>query len=149
PEWRDCCHPEGELVRAESLAKALDRLRHEPFDAVLANPSDPIVREALRNLLRSERILATLPDGVALVDFDLRIRWANPAFEGWCGGAAVGRGFYEALGSPGLEESEFCPFHTALTGRHDGIIGRPTTTRLHCRGNRHLELHIAALHEGD
>lgn len=147
PDWRNCCHPDGELVRAESLHAALDLLRGESFDAVLANPGEPLVREALVNLLRSERILSALPDGVALVDFDLRIRWANPAFEAWCGGDAAGRGFYEALGSPGVAEAEFCPFHTVLTTRSDRTSKSLVATHLQCRGNRHLEFHIAALHE--
>jgi CheY-like chemotaxis protein len=102
--------------------------------------------ESLRSQLVAQRICNTLPDGIALVDFDLRIRWANPAFTAWCGGHAVGRGFYEALGSPQLAGTEFCPFQTALTSLPltQGPPGT-ATTRLRCSGNRHLELQITPL----
>src|SRR5947209_4704842 len=97
------CAGDAELVRADSWAAGLDLLRRESFDAVLANPTDRTLMRAVRGSIQSERILDTLTDGVALVDFDLRVRWSNPAFDAWCGGSAVGRGFYEALGSPRAE----------------------------------------------
>ncbi len=144
--WLKGCQLEGDVVTADSWAGGLELLRREHFDVVLANPQDPGLLESVRTFVRSERILATIPDGIAVVDFDLKVRWANPAFEAWCGGSAVGRGFYEALGSPRIEESEFCPFHTALTGPSGQA---PVTTLLHCRGNRHIDLHISAVHEPD
>ena len=52
----------------------------EHFDAVVANPGDATVLNTARHLLQSQRILAAVPDGLALVDFDLKIRWANSAF---------------------------------------------------------------------
>jgi CheY-like chemotaxis protein len=136
---------DGELVRADSWAAGLDLLRQEPFDAVLANPADVNLIRAVRASIRSERILDTLTDGVALVDFDLHVRWSNPAFDAWCGGPAAGRGFYESLGSPRAEESEFCPFHAALTRRPETAV----TARLHCRGDRILDVHITPIHEPD
>jgi len=106
----------GEVVAIDSLNGALELLRHDcPFDVVLANPTDTSLRETVRTLFQANQILAAIPDGIAVVDFDLKIRWANPTFEGWCGGSAVGRGFYEALGSPRVTGPDFCPFHTALT----------------------------------
>jgi CheY-like chemotaxis protein/GAF domain-containing protein len=70
-----------------------------------------------------------------VVDQNLRIVWANAAFEKWCVGPAKGMGFYESLGSPEILGPEYCPFHSALAGK--SII-----TRLHCRDNRHVELHV-------
>ena len=140
---------DGEFVRAESWAAGLDLLRREAFDAVIANPADATLMRAVRGSIQSERILDTLTDGVALVDFDLRIRWSNPTFDAWCGGSAFGRGFYEALGSPRSEETEYCPFHTALTRRpekEDGSVAA-VMTRLHCRGDRDIDLHITPVHE--
>src|SRR5262249_51257793 len=104
------------------------------------DPRDSAVLEEAKKLLRAERILDALADGVAVVNSELRILWANPAFEKWCGGPATGRGFYEALGSPEIVGPDYCPFHTALSGRH-------VMTRLHCRDNLYLELHIAPVRE--
>jgi CheY-like chemotaxis protein len=142
---------DGELVRAESWVAGLDLLRRESFDVVLANPADVPLMRAVRGSLQSERILDTLTDGVALVDFDLRVRWCNPTFDAWCGGPAVGRGFYEALGSPRAEENEYCPFHSALSRASATATenGKPAavTTRLHCCHERTIDLHITPVQE--
>jgi CheY-like chemotaxis protein/PAS domain-containing protein len=145
-QWLRQCRPEGELVHADSWAGGLDLLRQQHFDAVLANPRDAGLLGTIRGLIQSQRILATVPDGVAVVDFDLKIRWANRTFEAWCGGPAAGRGFYEALGSPDVVGPDYCPFHTALanfqTPAGQALV---TSTRLHCRGNRHVDLHITPI----
>jgi len=75
-----------------------------------------------------------LSDGVALVNPDLRVSWANLMFERWAGGYAKGRSFYEALGSPEILGPDYCPFHTALAGK-------AALTRLHRRDNHYMELH--------
>jgi CheY-like chemotaxis protein/PAS domain-containing protein len=136
------CQADGELVRADSLGRALDLLRREPFDAFVLDPRETEVRDAARSFFQAERILQSLADGVALVDVDLKVTWANPAFEAWCGGPPAGRGFYEALGSPEILGPDYCPFHTALAGK-------PVTTRLHCHNNRYLDLHITPILDAD
>jgi CheY-like chemotaxis protein len=151
--WRRRCAPDSELVTATSLGDALERLRREHFDAVLTNPADPGVLETIRLALQSERILDAVPDGLALVDFDLKIAWANPTFTEWCDGKAVGRGFYEALGSPAVVGPDYCPFHSALAARAalraagSSAVPGAVTARLLCRGDRHVDLHITPLDE--
>src|SRR5439155_12225961 len=113
----------------------LTLLRAEHSDGVYASPLDPAVWERAGYLLQSDYILDVLSDGVALVNADLRITWANTTFEKWCGGPARGRSFYEALGSPEILGPDYCPFHTALSGK-------PVHTRLHCRDNRYVELQV-------
>ena len=121
------------------------------FDAVVANPADKTVLENARRFLQSQRILAAVPDGLALVDFDLKIRWANPTFQAWCGGNPVGRGFYDALGSPQMLGPEYCPFHTALASRDarreadSSTAPEAVTACLVCRNNRFVELHVTPL----
>ena len=92
---------------------------------------------------QATHILAHVADGIVVVDFDLRIRWANATFLQWCGGQAVGRGFYEALGAP-QSDGEFCPFHSVLASASDSDDSPPVcvTTHLTWRGNRHLEVRI-------
>ena len=143
--------PEAEAVPVDTLAHALERIGKEHFDALLAQPSDTTLPETARRLVLAQRILATLPEGVALVDFDLKVRWANPAFQAWCGGEVVGRGFYEALGSPDALGPEYCPFHTALalgSARHEAGAAPPAVTAcLVCRGNRFIDLHVSPLED--
>lgn len=134
------CLPQCELVRVDSLPRALNLLRSEHFDGFFADPREPSIRNGAGNLFQAERILETLTDGVALIDPDLRITWANPMFEAWAGGPCAGRGFYDALGSPEILGPEYCPFHTALSGKM-------VTTRLHCRGNRYLQFHVTPVYE--
>ena len=74
----------GTVVRADAWPAALEALRREPFDAVVADLSDSSLLDTLRTLHQAQRILAAVPDGVAVVDFDLRVRWANPTFQSWC-----------------------------------------------------------------
>ena len=127
-------HLDCDLVRADSMGQCLNLLRTEHFDGVFSDPRDSAVLEEAKKLMRAERILDALADGVAVVNADLRILWANPAFERWCGGSASGRDFYEALCSPQVLGPDYSPFHTAVTGKS-------VMTRLHCRDNRYLELH--------
>lgn len=127
--------PDWDLVRVTDPARALSLLRTETFIAVFADAQDSTLWTEVGRLLQSERVLDALDDGVAVVGADLRVAWANPAFDRLAGGPTVGKGFYDALGSPEILGPDYCPFHTALAGRN-------VTTRLHCRNNHYLELHV-------
>jgi CheY-like chemotaxis protein len=151
PDWPQGLGVPGEVVRAGSWAAVLEALRKHVFDALVADLSAPAFADTLRALYQADHILAHVADGIALVDFDLRIRWANPTFQRWCGGNPVGKGFYEALGSPEVAGADFCPFQSALTSRSVTPDGGPAciTSRLHCRDNRHIDLHITPLFDGE
>jgi CheY-like chemotaxis protein len=136
------CQPDCDVVRVDSAAQGIALLRSERFDGVFLDPTDPAVTEVTGNLPQAERILQAMADGMAVVDVDLRILWANPTFELWCNGPPGGRPFYEALDSPEILGPDYCPFHTALAGK-------TVTTRLHCRGNRYVELHITPVQESE
>jgi two-component system, sensor histidine kinase SagS len=150
-----------DLVPVHSWAEALEAIRRESYDGILADFTDPSLLETFRTFDQAERILAIVPDGVAVVDFDLRIHWTNPTFRSWCVIDPVGHGFYEALGSPEVPDADFCPFHTALArlsmldqptqgpGSSDSLPLPPVSspTRLHCRDNRYLDLLITPLRE--
>ena len=139
-----------------SFAEAVETLRQDRhFEAVVGDPTDAALVETLCTLFQANQILAAIPDGVAVVDFDLKIRWANPTFQAWCGGTAVGRGFYEALGSPQVTGPDFCPFHTALTGPlPDPGAANPAAPpaaalRLHCRNSHYFDLHVTPVYQPD
>jgi CheY-like chemotaxis protein len=120
----------------DNVPQGLALLRSEHFDAVYASTQDPQVWERAGSLLQSDYILEVLAEAVAVVNPDLRVTWANRTFEKWCGEQDVrGQMFYEALGSPEILGPDYCPFHTALSGK-------PVTTRLHRRDNHYLDLHV-------
>jgi two-component system, sensor histidine kinase SagS len=147
-DWLRQCGLEGDFVHAESWDAGLDQLRRQPFDAIVANPSDPAVLRGLRALVGAQTILAALPDGVAVVDADLHVRLANPAFEAWCGGPAAGRNFYEALGINCQLSVVSCQLST-IQAQLTTDNWQPTTDRAHCRGGRIIDLHITPISEPD
>jgi CheY-like chemotaxis protein len=127
-----------DLVRVADVNRGLELLRNEHFDGVCASTNDPALWQRAASLVKADALLQALGDGIAVVDQDLRITWANAAFEKWCIGPCQGVGFYESLGSPEILGPEYCPFHSALAGK--AIV-----TRLHCRDNRHVELHVTPI----
>jgi CheY-like chemotaxis protein/PAS domain-containing protein len=131
---KDC-----DVVRADTVSRALALLREQNFDAFCADSTEPALREQAGDLARGGRLLDALADGVAVVGADLRIVWGNPAFAARCGDGTVrGRGFYDALCTPEILGPDYSPFHTALAGR-------VATTRLRLRDDRYLELHVTPM----
>jgi CheY-like chemotaxis protein len=152
PDWLRRFGLDGEVIHANSWEEALSALRRADCDAALVRAGDRTLADSLDCLVTARNILKSVPDGIAVVDFDLKIRWANPAFEAWCDGAPLGRGFYEALGSPNLVGPDYCPFHTALAalpppGSSQSPLAVPPSisARLQCRCNRWIDLHITPI----
>jgi CheY-like chemotaxis protein len=150
PEWLQQLGLEGEVVRTPSWSGAVEELRRNGEDALVTPPGGAVI-DSLAGLVQAREILTVVPEGAAVVDFDLRIRWANPTFTAWCDGPPVGRGFYEALGASPTGTSEFCPFHTALahmlpSGPADSIPAS-AEARLQIRGGRWLDLFITPLRQ--
>ncbi|MBS0206081.1 MAG: response regulator [Planctomycetes bacterium] len=71
-------------------------------------------------LLAFENVLKHLPEGVAVLDSSLQIRWCNNRFFELTGRtepdsvSPVGLSFHDAFGSPQIVGPDFSPFHTAL-----------------------------------
>ena len=83
-------------------------------------------------------ILEQLPDGIALVGADDRIRWANGRLATWCGRPDVrGLDFFEALGRPEPLGPDAAPFRAAID------TGRMTTTTLRTGDNRYFHVQAA------
>jgi CheY-like chemotaxis protein len=134
-DWLERCQSDWDVVRVGNVAEAAALLQRDRFDAVYTATGDATIGSGVQHLLQADQILANLSDGVAAVSRDLRVTWANTTFERWCNGTPIGRLFYDALGSPEILGPDYCPFHTALTGK-------AVTTRVHCRNNRYFELHV-------
>lgn len=138
PSEEPACLAGCDVVHADDAAHGLALLQGGTFSGVYADTSDPARQSRAAHWLQAESILTALPDAVAVVSPDLRLTWANAAFDHWCGGPSTGREFYEALGAPAVLGPDAAPFHTALAGK-------PAATRIQGRDNRYLELHITPI----
>ena len=80
-------------------------------------------------LLAFENVLKHLPEGVAVLDAELHIRWCNDRLVELTGrnlpgqASPIGLSFHDAFGAPQIIGPDFSPFHTALGG---GTTARTT-----------------------
>ena len=114
----DCLSESFERVTVRTISKALALLRDQKFDAVFVDASQLSAVRWVGMMIQAEEILDAISDGVAVVDPDLRIIWANPEFQLLAGSTepTVGRSFYESLGKAEILGPERCPF---TVGRGD------------------------------
>jgi CheY-like chemotaxis protein/GAF domain-containing protein len=133
--------PGWEVVRAANVAEGLALLQSQTFDGIFTSAEEPKAWQRVGTLLQNDFILEVLREGVAVVQPDLNIVWANSTFENWCDGPVKGHSFYEALGNPEILGPDFCPFHSCL-------VGKTITTRLSRRDNRYLELRVTPISAG-
>jgi CheY-like chemotaxis protein/PAS domain-containing protein len=107
-----------ELVTVESPLRALELLRQGNFDGLLIGDSqidNAIDRE---RLLQSQFVLDKIPEGIAILDNENRILWANRPLTQWFpAGELVGQSFYEALGKPQILGPTANPLSAALAQR--------------------------------
>ncbi|MFM8282427.1 MAG: GAF domain-containing protein [Planctomycetaceae bacterium] len=109
-----------EPVECADLQSALGRLAaegDESIAAIVLDGGDGIA--ALADLARDTSVLASLPDAVAVVAPDGRIRWANDHFGSLCGcGGVAERRWGEALGvrSSDGEPADEDPVAAAFAG---------------------------------
>jgi CheY-like chemotaxis protein len=126
-----------------SPLRALASASREDFNGLFVAAEH--LKEAIRlgKLLQNERILDGMPDGVALLDIENTIVWANSQFRQWCDAEEIaGLGFYLALGNPEILGPDFCPFHTALA------TGQPSSSTLRS-GDQYFQAHAAPISERD
>ena len=96
----------------------------------------------LARLLKNERILEGMPDGVALLDSDNSILWANDCLRHWLDRQnLVGSNFYQVLGNPEILGPDYCPFHTALA------TGEASSSTLRCSDNRYYHVHCVPFYD--
>lgn len=135
----------AEVVDVASPVRALARLNSNPeeFDGLYVAAAH--FQDAFKagRLLQNERILDGMPDGVAMLDVDNSVLWANAKYHQWCNkDDVVGLGFYQALGNPEILGPDFCPFHTALA------TGQPSISTLRS-GDLYFQTHAAPIDEPD
>jgi len=127
-----------DLVTAKSLARALVLLREQDFDGVFVDSTQLSAVRWGGVLIQSEEILKAIAEGVAIVDPDLQIIWANPEFNSLVVEAIepLGSKFYRALGNPEVIGPDPCPFTSAVASR------APSSTNLRIGANRYLRITV-------
>src|SRR5207249_11659576 len=91
-------------------------LRADRFAGLFISAEDSELWRHTQMLLQNEAVLEVLGEGVAILQPDARILWANSTFEVWCKGATVGRTFCEALGMPTMLGPDLDPLASVLQG---------------------------------
>ena len=130
-----------EIVQVDSSVAIVDQLRPETIDGIwIARDQLPQLSE-LRGIAQSGLMLRDMPEGVALLDSDIRVLWANRRLEQWSNqeGTLAGMDFYKILSEPEIMGPDFCPFHTALA------TGEESNSTLHTSDNRFYQVHAAPL----
>jgi CheY-like chemotaxis protein len=119
-------------------------LRDQKFDAVYVDASQLAAARWVGMMIQAEEILDAIADGVAVVDPDLRIIWANPEFHLLSDAAnqVVGCQFYKALGQPEILGPDPCPFTSAVAAK------APASTAMKIGGNRYLRLTVTPVFDG-
>ena len=130
------------VILVDTSIAVVDALNEPAIDGVwIARDQLPQISE-LRGIAQSGLMLRDMPEGVALMDSDMRVLWANDRLIEWAGTTNVpvaGRNFYELLANPEIMGPDFCPFHTALATSEE------STSTLHSDGNRYYQIHAAPI----
>src|SRR5438309_5592463 len=105
-----------EVVCARTMARALVLLREQEFAGVYVDNSQLSAVRWAGVLIQADEILDAIADGVAVVDPDLQVIWANPEFYRLADPQIelLGTRFYRALGSPEILGPVACPFTSAV-----------------------------------
>jgi CheY-like chemotaxis protein len=131
-----------EVVVIDTAAAVLDELQEPAIQGVwIARNQLPQLSE-LRGVCQSGVMLRDMPEGVALLDGDLRVLWANRRLRKWAGTpdeAPVGMTLYELLNNPEIMGPDFCPFHTALA------TGDESNSTLCSSENQYFQVHAAPI----
>jgi CheY-like chemotaxis protein len=127
-----------EIVPARTMARALVLLREQEFAGVYVDTAQLSAVRWAGVLIQADEILDAIADGVAVVDPDLKIIWANPEFHSFTtpGVEVVGNRFYRALGNPEVLGPDPCPYTSAVSAR------APASTALRIDSNRYLRVTV-------
>lgn len=130
------------VILVDTSVAVVDELSEPTVDGVwIARNQFPQLAE-LRGIAQSGVMLRDMPEGVALLDADVRVLWANRRLAEWSDkseDSITGINFYELLSNPEIMGPDFCPFHTALATSEE------STSTLHTAGNRYYQVHAAPI----
>jgi len=131
-----------QIILLDGSVPVLDELSEPLVEGVwITRDQFPRVSE-LRGLAQSGAMLRDMPEGVALIDFDHRVLWANRRLLEWAEkteDTAVGMDFYELLGNPEIMGPDFSPFHTTMVTGEDG------NSTLQAGDNRYFQVNASTI----
>jgi len=131
-----------EVVEVGSPVRVVAELSRDDYVAIYCDADHFVGATNVAELIRNDRLLQELPDGVVMLDSENTILWGNGKLCAWCGkDDLVGENFYRVLGSPEILGPDFCPFHTALS-THKG-----SASTLRISDNRYYRIHAAPVLE--
>ena len=131
-----------EVVIPESLTSCLHQVQSEEFSGFFLPGANTATAASL---LEAGGILEQVPDGVVLLNVDLKIMWSNGRLRELAdpAGLRIGGSFYDAFGTPEILGPDFCPFHTALGS---GEVAKST---LRVGEKSYFEVHAKPVFEND
>tara|TARA_R110002072_G_scaffold280077_1_gene442350 strand:- start:3233 stop:5077 length:1845 start_codon:yes stop_codon:yes gene_type:complete len=138
--------PDIEWVFCESIVDAFPLLEEEDVGGIWMSRTSLPQTSEIRGMMQSGLMLRDMPEGVALLDADLRVIWANHRLLHWAGrpsGTPLGMTFYELLHNPEIMGPDFCPFHTALA------TGDESSSTLHSMDNQYFQVHAAPVRSAE
>ena len=132
-----------ELVVAKTMARALVLLRKQDFVGVRVDAQQLGSVRWIGMMIQSDEILDAISDGVAVIDTEQRILWANPELKELTvsGIDPIDMKFYRALGNPEVIDSDACPIEVAIDRKG------PVTGLLRIDSSRYLRLSITPVLE--
>jgi CheY-like chemotaxis protein len=134
--------PNVEVEPVASPIAALNRLGRGGYAGVLLQADSQEATNNIIRFLQNAKILNGMPEGVALVNADMQVSWANACLHDWSPvGQIVGSDFYNILGNAQILGPDFCPFHTALA------TGQASSSTLQTEDNRFYQVHVVPLVE--
>ena len=127
-----------DVVAARTMARALVLLREQEFAGVYVDTAQLSAVRWAGVMIQADEILDAIADGVAVVDPDLRVIWANPEFRSLADPNVepIGGKFYRVLGDPEVLGPDPCPFTTAVASR------APASTVMRIGANRYLRVTV-------
>lgn len=141
--------PEGgqelqvQMVPACHPIDALRRLYRESFEGVYVSSECFQQALPLGKILQTVQILDLLPDGVALLDAEGKLVWANRPLRQWSQREKPeGVHFFSIFGDPEILGPDYSPLASALA------TGQATSCQFHTEDNRYFHLHAVPLPEG-
>jgi CheY-like chemotaxis protein len=131
-----------EIVQVASPVRVVSEFSRGDYAALYCDADHFTSASNVAQLIRNDRLLQELPDGVVMLDNENTILWSNGRLCTWSGqDEVIGQNFYRVLGSPEILGPDFCPLHTALS------TGRASASNLRCNDNRFYRIHAAPVLE--
>ena len=127
-----------EIVEVLSPVRVVSELTRDEYAAVYCDADHFVGAADVAQLIRNDRLLQVMPDGVVMLDSQNTIQWSNGRLRTWFSlDEVVGENFYRVLGRPEILGPDFCPLHTALS------TGQVSASTLRSADNRYFRIHAA------